>query len=273
MRKCGSYRTALGHQMLVMRQLETVALAVGQEDSKEGRLRVLKERLAQTDFPSSFQLPLAPSIRVRGIVVEKCRVMESKKKPLWLVFENADPKGKRVTVMFKCGDDLRQDQLTLQILALMDRLWQQEGLNLHMSAYKCISTGNEIGMLEIVGNSATLANIVASARDDPSGGRTAGDATRKLMAAIDALYRDDVLMNWLALNNVDLLQSRRANEPIPGQDRLIDHRRHAISGPSSLPDPRNMNNFVKPASGADVARQNFMVIFLHFIVDIFNVLS
>lgn len=259
MRKCGGYRTALGHQMLVMRQLETVALAVGQADSKEKRLQVLRERLAQTDFPSSFQLPHTPNIKVRGIVVEKCRVMESKKKPLWLVFENADPKRGRVTVMFKCGDDLRQDQLTLQILALMDRLWKQEGLDLHMSAYKCISTGNEIGMLEIVGNSATLANIVASARDDPAGGRAAGDTTRKLMAAMDALYRDDVLINWLALNNVDFLRSRRVNETNQDQDRLIDHRRHAMSGPSSLPDPRNNAQYIKPASGSDVARQNFLL--------------
>jgi hypothetical protein len=41
MRKCGGYRTALGHQMLVMRQLETVAKAVALADSKEGRLKVL----------------------------------------------------------------------------------------------------------------------------------------------------------------------------------------------------------------------------------------
>ncbi len=82
MRKCGNYRTALGHQMLVMRQLEAVASAVMQAESKEQRLQVLRERLSQTDFPSSFQLPLNPNMKVRGIVVEKCRVMESKKKPV-----------------------------------------------------------------------------------------------------------------------------------------------------------------------------------------------
>ena len=242
-----------------MRQLETVAKAVSSADTKEGRLKVLRERLAQTDFPSSFQLPLTPNIKVRGIVVEKCRVMESKKKPLWLTFENADPKGDRVTVMFKCGDDLRQDQLTLQILDLMDRLWKEEGLDLHMSAYKCISTGNEIGMLEIVGNSSTLANIVASARDDPTSGRSAGDTARKFLAAIDALYRDDVLKDWLSLNNVDFLHTRKVNQPIPGTEHLIDSRRNAMSGPSSLPDPRKPGQYIKPACGADIARQKFLL--------------
>ncbi len=40
----------------------------------------------------------------------------SKKLPLWLVFENADRNGENITVMFKCGDDLRQDVLTLQMI-------------------------------------------------------------------------------------------------------------------------------------------------------------
>ena len=55
--------------------------------------------------------------------MEKCRVMSSKKKPLWLEFENADRLGDRILVMFKSGDDLRQDQMTLQIIAFMDTLW------------------------------------------------------------------------------------------------------------------------------------------------------
>ena len=29
--------------------------------------------------------------------------------------------------MFKCGDDLRQDNLVVQFLKIMDRLWQQAG--------------------------------------------------------------------------------------------------------------------------------------------------
>ena len=159
--------------------------------------------------------------------------------------------------MFKSGDDLRQDQLTLQILGLMDRLWKSEGLDLHMSAYRCISTGNEIGMLEIVGNSATLANIVSSARDDAN----AGGATRKLMAAMDALYRDDVLMDWLKLSNIDSLKSQRRNEAVlftrDGTPR--PPRRNALSGPSSLPDPKRNGVFIPPISGADIARQNFLV--------------
>jgi phosphatidylinositol kinase/protein kinase (PI-3 family) len=53
--------------------------------------------------------------------------MDSAKAPLWLVFENADRHGDPVTVLFKAGDDLRQDILTLQMLNIMDFLWKQVG--------------------------------------------------------------------------------------------------------------------------------------------------
>ena len=57
-----------------------------------------------------------------GILVEKCRSMDSAKAPLWIVFTNADPLGQPINVIFKCGDDLRQDLLTLQMLGIMDEV-------------------------------------------------------------------------------------------------------------------------------------------------------
>jgi phosphatidylinositol kinase/protein kinase (PI-3 family) len=54
------------------------------------------------------------------------------------VFKSVRDPGATHTVLFKAGDDLRQDQLTLQILNIMDNLWKERGLDLRMSPYLCV---------------------------------------------------------------------------------------------------------------------------------------
>lgn len=43
--------------------------------------------------------------------------------------------------LFKCGDDLRQDNLVLQFFKIMDRLWHQNNLELNMICYDIMETG------------------------------------------------------------------------------------------------------------------------------------
>ena len=61
--------------------------------------------------------------------------------------------------------------LTLQLIRIMDQLWQAQGLDLQMNPYGCLSTGDEVGMLEVVMNSQTIAKIQGGMRaalaDDP----------------------------------------------------------------------------------------------------------
>eukprot|EP00116_Pleurobrachia_bachei_P007840 sb/3468102/ len=82
--------------------------------------------------------------------------------------------------LFKMGDDLRQDCLTLQMLGLMDELWQQHNLDLKLNVYGCISTGNMMGLIAPVPNSETLADI-------HSGGSGA--------------FNSEVVMKWLYNHN------------------------------------------------------------------------
>lgn len=51
-------------------------------------------------------------------------------RPLYMVMENDDPYGDDVYIIFKNGDDLRQDMLALQMIKIMDMLWKSEGLDL-----------------------------------------------------------------------------------------------------------------------------------------------
>ena len=61
--------------------------------------------------------------------------------------------------MLKCGDDLRMDMVTLQLFQAMQSIWFENGLKVKMSLYKVLCTGYMQGMLEMVTNSDTLANI------------------------------------------------------------------------------------------------------------------
>jgi phosphatidylinositol-4,5-bisphosphate 3-kinase len=124
------------------------------------------ERLNKEFFApmGKFQVPFNPKIEATTLIVEKCRYMSSKMVPLWLVFKNADLGAKPVYIMFKSGDDLRQDALTLQILRLMDQVWLEDGLDMRMKPYRCISTGvndhgEGVGMIQLVLNSDTTSGI------------------------------------------------------------------------------------------------------------------
>eukprot|EP00949_MAST-11_sp_MAST-11-sp1_P002842 g2842.t1 len=130
---------------------------------KKKYLEVLQRELRKVDksLPATFTLPLDPRIECSGIHFGKgkCRVMSSAKLPLWLTFINAEEGGDDISVMFKAGDDLRQDSMVLQLIRVMDDMWKNEGLDLCLSPYKCVSTWNDGGMLEIVMNSRTTADI------------------------------------------------------------------------------------------------------------------
>ena len=80
--------------------------------------------------------------------------------------------------MFKLGDDLRQDQLVLQMIMLIDRLLRRENLDLKLTPYKvlaCSSTHGEpssylllltqsiklLGFVQLVPKSDAVAHILA----------------------------------------------------------------------------------------------------------------
>uniref|UniRef100_A0A8C3XK37 Phosphatidylinositol-4-phosphate 3-kinase n=1 Tax=Chelydra serpentina TaxID=8475 RepID=A0A8C3XK37_CHESE len=104
----------------------------------------------------SCRLPLSPSLLVKGI---DCSYFNSNAVPLKLSFQNVDALGENIRVIFKCGDDLRQDMLTLQMIRIMNKIWVQEGLDMRMVIFRCFSTGRGRGMVEMIPNAETLRKI------------------------------------------------------------------------------------------------------------------
>ena len=74
------------------------------------------------------------------------QVFNSKMLPTKIVFKSRE-KDESV-VIFKIGDDLRQDVLTLQIFNIMDKLWLENNLDLKLLPYKVCPTELKAGFIE-----------------------------------------------------------------------------------------------------------------------------
>ncbi len=128
--KCGKYRDSLRQQLYVNNRLKEIAQTLKSKPTKAKRLQFVQEQVAKLNvsITEPFCTCLDPKIVLRRLVPEKCKVMESKKRPLWLCFEIAGPGSAKYLTIFKDGDDLRQDQLTLQLIAFMDKVWRDDHL-------------------------------------------------------------------------------------------------------------------------------------------------
>jgi phosphatidylinositol 3-kinase len=64
-------------------------------------------------------------------------------------------------IIFKHGDDLRQDQLILQTITLMDKLLRRENLDLKLTPYRVLATSTRHGFVQYI-ESMSLAEIRAN---------------------------------------------------------------------------------------------------------------
>lgn len=147
-----------------LRDVSSVIKTLYKADVPSAAHDKLRELLKYSKLPTEFLVPFDPRIKAGNILLEKCKVMASKKKPLWLEFEPMDSPipANKIGIIFKQGDDLRQDMLIIQTLVLMDSIWQEKSLDLNLIPYGCLSTGYNIGMIEIVRNASTIAFIQTS---------------------------------------------------------------------------------------------------------------
>nr|XP_032608911.2 phosphatidylinositol 4-phosphate 3-kinase C2 domain-containing subunit beta [Taeniopygia guttata] len=160
---CGKgLREEFDRQCLLVSTLARLAQQV-RDAAPSARQAILREGLEDVaqffKAHGSCRLPLSPSLLVKGIVPRDCSYFNSNAVPLKLSFQNVDPLGENIRVIFKCGDDLRQDMLTLQMIRIMNKIWVQEGLDMRMVIFRCFSTGRGRGMVEMIPNAETLRKI------------------------------------------------------------------------------------------------------------------
>ncbi|KAJ5070498.1 phosphatidylinositol 3-kinase catalytic subunit type 3 [Anaeramoeba ignava] len=149
---------------------------------REQKIIRLKEFLSQkgkySDL-SSFEelvLPLDPSYKIIGIDNKKVKIFRSSMQPLGLELKISTEKEKEKEkekdliqkiyygILFKSGDDLRQDQFVMQIINLMDKLLKKQNLDLELTPYKILAISSSVGMIEKVPNVCPLSEIIKNGK-------------------------------------------------------------------------------------------------------------
>ena len=141
-----------GELMTILSKLSSDLAKIG-SSNRPKMVEHVKKFLAEpknemTSFDPPLPLPLNPKVSIVGCYPEDSLVFKSSLHPMLIYFKLAD--GRKYPVMFKKGDDLRQDQLVVQIISLMDRLLRKENLDLKLSPYDILATSPTAGAVQFV---------------------------------------------------------------------------------------------------------------------------
>ncbi|XP_034937048.1 phosphatidylinositol 4-phosphate 3-kinase C2 domain-containing subunit beta isoform X2 [Chelonus insularis] len=181
-------------QQLLVKNLNEVAenIKVTKESLRLEALKVgLQNIHCQLAEDEGTCLPLSPSRQAFGINIQTCSYFPSFTLPLKISFIGCD--NVISPAIFKVGDDLQQDMLTIQMVRIMDKLWLKEGLDLKMVTFACVPTGNKRGMIEMVTDAETLRKI-------------------QVEFGLTGSFKDRPIAEWLAKHNPSELEYERAVE-------------------------------------------------------------
>ncbi|KAH9095060.1 hypothetical protein LEN26_017937 [Aphanomyces euteiches] len=170
----------------------------GRRDQKEEKLRTLFKQMPWGKGVH-IRLPLDPSIHLSGIVPSSVKMFKSAMYPCVVDFTTALPEheileeteasslreslaahhithqhsihmrkrekeGPICKIFIKNGDDLRQDQLIMQLIILMDRLLKKVNLDLKLTPYRVLATSTTSGLMEFVENSMAFKDVISKYR-------------------------------------------------------------------------------------------------------------
>jgi hypothetical protein len=149
----------------------------GKKDAKEAHLRslLLKEGYDKNPRRDPIPLPCAPEVMVNGVNPQNAKIFKSAVYPALIEFhveyltKQPNNPASRIPqhdssykVIVKTGDDLRQDQLAMMMIKLMDGLLKRASLDLCLTPYSVIATSPMSGIVEFVDGSLPVSAILAN---------------------------------------------------------------------------------------------------------------
>eukprot|EP00053_Salpingoeca_punica_P017396 m.167592 g.167592 ORF g.167592 m.167592 type:complete len:821 (+) comp17196_c0_seq2:270-2732(+) len=126
------------------------------------KIEALRAGIQSSEIYNNFEprsLPLDPTVRVTGFSADHATVFKSAMQPLGLGLKT-EVAGVTYDIIFKMGDDLRQDQLIIQLFTLMDRLLKKDNLDLRLTPYHVLATSATAGMVQKI-ESRAVAHILS----------------------------------------------------------------------------------------------------------------
>lgn len=125
----------------------------------------LKEFSAVLNAKSNIVLLSDPDYTITGICYQKAKCLKSHAKAPYLVFfntlkANATHKAAVKGGIFKAGDDVSQDQLTMVLISLFKQVF--EPLKMWLSPYIALPIGKDYGFIELLNKASSLDQIGAT---------------------------------------------------------------------------------------------------------------
>ena len=150
-------------------EISAALTKVSKVENKKKELRNIIDTTKKEVMQDEYNyLPIDPHIKIKGTLTEQCSVFKSAKCPVKYTFKvekdsqqyNPHEDKEHISMMFKYGDDLRQDQLILQMINYMDSLLKKVHLNYEFTTYKVLATSKSDGFVEFVPDSKTIFDIL-----------------------------------------------------------------------------------------------------------------
>lgn len=245
--------------------VEKIRTTFKRNEATAKKVQFLREYLADSQnelllFSDPFPLPLDPSVIICGCYPEESSVFKSSLAPLKITFKTITNFRERLfsshssqifgggkkhkygkyLLMFKIGDDLRQDQLVIQIINLMDQLLKNENLDLKLTPYKILATSPVAGLIQFVPNE-TLDAVLSATYDGVPNNLTgrAGNITT------------NGILRYLQLHSRKLQPEEPESQSVLGKKKNsipLQEQEHAISSDLGV-SPTLMDNYVKSCAG------------------------